>query len=1030
MPLIMTPVTADPQSYERSLQWVTIDKPGLDGYVVVNLSNVSDIALGSSVFYANDSGSVKPKLYRSRNGGMRWEDISITGATLPVTKMAIAPDEAAIIAAATDGGTKLYLSVDGGVTWTNMVFSGAGMIQSLAISKPYGEKNEQRDILVGTAEFGDTLTMGQVWMLHLGSSIPMWYPLHITVDPNLPGCEVSAVAFSPNYTSDQAVLAIASTGSFVTAAYQKRTFLCLGIVNSTTSGESTTWNTMTGYPIEIYDSAYNTQSSGDGSNVKLIEASLALPDSFSATSSTYGSRKLYCFYRVDDTALGSGASNVYRIDDTVGSTVKALTNGASNHRYSSVALSGSTLVAGETDPYNSLTVAVRIAPNCSDTNLSFTYVGYPYGPGNCKLAWYSGKLYCGTGAKPGSPADESGFSVSSDSGSHWLQISLIDTIVKLEDVAVASRPQSIFMTSTDNTGIESLWRSAGDPVGKYWARVLVDNITSDKIITRISPHYRDDYTVYVCEVGQTGVSDNSSLWVSNDRGNSWTKYVAPPGIVDMEVVDKKVSYLALPGGYIARTENGGKYWKNAISSELTDNITMLSLSENNTILVGGSMGDVSYSMDGGKSYTRIPRTLDQNGAVQIIPDSGFKQNKTIYAGCGNSIYRWTMGQSGSWENIRTIPDDDKITGMASINGILYGLWYNTDNTTLGSGSGAERSLAPTLPLGSIEWDSLKAKAGEATFNIDPTSLRYTVTPNSVILWTIDTSYDTYTTYDTSLMMYIDCLAFNGPNLTMADKKAIDCDTTTGRSEEVNFTWGAVCEDTAYQLQIGKDKNFEWRFFDCEDVWPFLVPADVLSPAFAYMGSQSRKLPIFTDNVTLPLLECGHTYYWRIRTRAAASGEIIRSPWSETRSFTTKPGYKVASPYYGPLLLTPKGGCGCSCDGPVSFSWTPVKGATSYKYELSLNPDMSSPLVTTTVSSTAYQYEGQLDCGTSYFWRVRSEQPVLSDWSAVFSFTMLPQEATSSSTDTQAGQTPRWVWVAFGLGGVLILAVAALIMILR
>ena len=1021
MPLITTPVIADPQSYERSLQWVTIDKPGLDGNVVVHPSDVSDIALGSSVFYANDNNH--SKLYRSRNGGMRWEDISgrIIGATLPVTKMAIAPDEAAIIAAATDGGTELYLSVDGGVTWANVDLNAMGTVQSLAISKPYGDLNEQRDILVGTAVFGNNSIGGEAWMLHLGSVVPSWRNL------NIPSGDVSAIAFSPNYTSDQAIVAIASTA---------HTYLCIGNVDSS-SGGGILWNAASGYPnCSMYprEITASSPSSGDGPGVK-IEAGLALPDSFSATSATSGARKLYCFYRVDG-APSPGTSNVYRIDDSVSTTVIAFTNGAATRRYSSVALSGNTLVAGDKERYlSTFTVAVRISLDCTASTPVFTYTGYPYGQGSAMLAWYSGVLYCGTGNDPLSPTpldpDESGFSISNDSGLHWVQVSLIDTTVILKDVAVASRPQSIFMTSTSTSHVESVWRSAGDPVGKYWGRVLAVDVLSDNIVTRVSPHYRDDYTVYVCEIGQTYISDNSSLWVSNDRGNSWTRYIAPPGVIDMEVVDKNVSYLALPGGFITKTENGGKYWKNAISSELSKNITMLSLSENNTILVGGSLGNVSYSMDGGKSYTRIPRSMPEHGAVQVVADSGFNQNKIIYAGCGNSIYRWTIGQSSSWENIRTIPDDDKISGMASVDGILYGLWYNTDNTTLGTGSGAERSLAPTLPLGSIEWDSLRAKAGGATFNIDPTSLRYQVTPTSVILWTIDTSItDTTTNDETALMIYIDCLAFNGPNLTMNDKKAIDCDTATGRSEEVNFSWGAVCEDTAYQLQIFKDSNLTWRFFDCEDAWPFLVPADLLSPAFPYMGGQARKLPIITDNKTLPLLECGHTYYWRIRTRAAASGDVIRSPWSETRSFSVKPGFKVATPYYGPQLLEPKGGCGCPCEGPVSFSWTPFKGTTSYKYELSQNADMSSPLVTATVGLTGYEYQGQLECGKSYFWRVRADQPVLSDWSAVFSFTVLPESETKAVDTQQPIQIPRWVWITCGLGCVLILAVSALIMIIK
>ncbi|RPJ62918.1 MAG: hypothetical protein EHM12_03535 [Dehalococcoidia bacterium] len=1044
MTLVPIPATADPQAYNRSLQWVTIDKPGLIGNVVVHPSDVTDIAVGSSLFYANDS--VHSKLYRSMTSGVRWEDITPfvkrKGAVLPITEIAIAPDQPAIIAAA-DSASELFVSVDGGVTWADIDFNGVGNIQSLAISKSYGDSNEQRDILVGTAgTFGLGATVGGIWLYHMGSSVPRWLNLNLTVDPAVKRGEVTAVAFSPNYTSDQAVVAIASTSgdADIASGYRNRTYLCLGLVDISTAS-STLWNAATGYPncssypVEIFDSAYYStysQSSGDN-GVTLIDSGLEVSGSFSATSTSLGARKVYCFYRVDPATVLNDTSNVYRIDDSVSPTVKAFTcTGVS--RYSSVALSGNTLVAGVTAPRDSLTSIVRISTDAGASSPYFIYQGFPYGPGNVKLAWCSGTLYCGTGGRvSGTNPDESGFSTSTDSGLHWVQVSLIDTTVKLEDVALAAKPQSIFMTSTSTSNIESVWRSAGEPEGKYWGRVLAENVLSDNIAVRLSQHYRDDYTVYACELGhqKTLATDNSSLWMSNDRGNSWTKYVAPVEIIDMAVVDKNVSYLALPGGYIAKTENGGRYWKTAISSELT-NIAMLSMSDNNTILVGGKFGDVSYSLDGGKSFTRIARTMPESGIVQVVADTGFNQNKIIYAGCGNSIYRWTIGQSSNWENIRTIDTQKQISGMSCVDGILYGLWYSAAYQR----SGAERSLVPTLPLGSIEWSTLQARENGVNnniFNCSPSALRYQVTSNSVILWAIDTSSDTSTviaTDNTSLMMYIDCLAFSGPKLTMSDKKAIDCDTTTGRGEEVNFTWGAVCEDTAYQLQIFKDSNLQWRFFDCEDAWPFLVPADVLSPGIAYMGGQSRKLPIMTDNVTMPLLECGRTYYWRIRTRAGASGENITSPWSETRSFTVKPGYKVATPYYGPQLLEPKGGCGYPCGGPASFSWTPFKGTTSYKYELSTNADMSSPLVSASTGTSGYEYQGQLECGKSYFWRVRAEQPVLSDWSAVFSFTVLPEAETMAADTQQSVQVPRWVWLVCGLGCVLILAIAAMVMILK
>jgi hypothetical protein len=290
---------------------------------------------------------------------------------------------------------------------------------------------------------------------------------------------------------------------------------------------------------------------------------------------------LYAFYTVQPTPAND-TSNAYRIDDMASNEATAF-GGTGTRRYSSLALSGKTLIAGEVMPYDSLTVPVRISLDATTLSPVFSLTGYPYGPGNAKVAWNSNVAYCGTGKDPSSPPgppDESGFSISNDSGLNWVQVGLIDTTVLLQDVAVASSPQSIFITSTSASKVESLWRSAGEPLGEYWGRVLAIDVPSDNITVRISPHYRDDYTVCVCEVGQGPgpTPAYNQLWVTNDRGNAWKKYTVPLGIIDLSVVDKKVLYIALPGGIVSRSNNGGLSWQNTVSTDLTD-IAMLSLNK-------------------------------------------------------------------------------------------------------------------------------------------------------------------------------------------------------------------------------------------------------------------------------------------------------------------------------------------------------------------------------------------------------------------------------------------------------------------
>lgn len=1028
MLLVMTPMPVFAQTEYRDLQWTTIDKPGLEGNVVVHPSDVSDIAIGNSVFYAIDINQAR--IYRSMSGGLRWEDISLylnqAGATLPATKIAVAPDESGIIAAATNGGTSFFLSVDGGITWGN-VYIGAlagSTIQSIAISKPYGEYNEQRDILVGTAIFGDNLTLGQVLLLHLGSFVPYWRNLNITVDPGHLGGDVSAVAFSPNYVNDQTILAIASTGLLdVAAIYQNRTFLCMGLVDLATS--NTVWNSRFSYPVEIFDPTFLAyagypHSSGDDPGVTLIAGGLALSNSFSATGASGESRVLYAFYTVHP-APAQDTSNAYRIDDTALNKATAFSAPGGTNRYSSIGLSGRTLVTGEVMPSDPLTVPVRISLDATASPPIFTQTGYPYGQGNAKVAWSSSVLYCGTGNNPTLPPpvlpDESGFSISNDSGLDWVQVGLIDTTVILQDVAVASSPQSLFITSTSSDSVESVWRSAGEPLGEYWGRVLATDMPSNKIIVRISQNYRDDYTLCICEIGQgPGPLPNyNQLWVSNDRGNTWKEYIAPLGVIDLAVVDKKVLYIALPQGKVARSDNGGLFWQNAISTDLPD-IAMLSLAEPDTIFVGGNNGGVAYSSDGGKSYTRILRTIPNNGPVQVIADTDYQHNSLIYAASGNVIYRWIIGQSNRWDTIRITNAGRQINGMVSVDGILYGLWYNT----VGVGSGAERSLSPALPLVLLEWDTIQAGAGAARFDVMPTSLRYSITETSVILWAIDT-------INSDLMVYFDCLAWNGPNLTMSDNAVIGCDPATGRNQEVNFTWDDICADNRYQLQIAKDSNFTMMVFDSGGNFPFLLPSVATSPALVYFAGGGNTSPVLAG-IQIPTLECGHAYYWRVRARSAVTDDIVRSPWSEVRDFAIKAGFQVTTPYYGPQLLAPDNSCGCACELPTCFSWSPFKETTEYRFELSENADMGSPLTSTTVKTTAYQYNSQLKCNKSYFWRVMAVQPAPSEWSAVFSFKVCPEQEAAVSLAIPVALTPLWVWVILGLVGVMVVVVVLLILI--
>ena len=74
------------QAEPVALEWTEVDKPGMTGNIVVSPSEVSEIAIGrSGVLYAIDSEN--SKVYRSLDAGVTWEDITSSlfdaGAELP-----------------------------------------------------------------------------------------------------------------------------------------------------------------------------------------------------------------------------------------------------------------------------------------------------------------------------------------------------------------------------------------------------------------------------------------------------------------------------------------------------------------------------------------------------------------------------------------------------------------------------------------------------------------------------------------------------------------------------------------------------------------------------------------------------------------------------------------------------------------------------------------------------------------------------------------------------------------------------------
>jgi len=260
--------------------------------------------------------------------------------------------------------------------------------------------------------------------------------------------------------------------------------------------------------------------------------------------------------------------------------------------------------------------------------------------------------------------------------------------------------------------------------------------------------------------------------------------------------------------------------------------------------------------------------------------------------------------------------------------------------------------------------------------------------------------------------------------TPPDNTTISNDPVSGQNEEVDLRWEQLCLSSEYQVQIAKDPGFTLIVLDTGS----FAPASSVSPGAYYPAGGRSASP--SSLTTWGNLEAGHTYYWRARVRQAATGQHMFSPWSEVESFTIKSGTPASTTSYGMQPTYPNNGRNIYPVKPVSFSWSPLNDTTKYRFLLAKDAAMTEVAKEAVVTTTAYNYDGELEYGQVYFWRVMALEPAPSDWSATFSFQTEAAPPSPSAAPTSPPQTPLWAWVVIVIGLILLCTIIVLIFRMR
>jgi len=543
---------------------------------------------------------------------------------------------------------------------------------------------------------------------------------------------------------------------------------------------------------------------------------------------------------------------------------------------------------------------------------------------------------------------------------------LIDTSFLLADMAVTPDSEFLFITSSSTFGPEGVWRSFSDPLGKSWERVLTMDTNTNAVIVRLSPDYDDDHTLYAAEVG------GEQIAVSHNRGRTWKWCQRPPGQVSALVVqDEDISYIALPGGDIVKSNDGGRRWDDPVDSGLTD-INMLAVVDDNTILAGGRNGDVAYSTDAGQSFIEISEVLGSGtGDVQVAADADFSRNSIIYAATNlpdEGLWRWTIGVSDEWEqldeDITQLAQGQRISGLAvSPEGTLYALRLEPASATTG---GMTRWLNPSCPSDTdFEYDFINFSL-PTDVSFDPTVLFTNTVSYIELTWDSDeTQVWSIDTTEQRIYRFRDTLCKRGPDLESPEDEAViplgscPCD----RPSSLTLDWEELSDVTEYEIAVYLDK-------DCTvQVW----------------SGHSGDNDITATGGNTPLsLSSGTAYYWKVR-----SDQPIKSPWSEVSSFA------LALVEVSGLYPTPSA---TSISVRPVFTWDSAGQDAGFEFVLARDSQFSDALVSMTgtdaLISTSWTCDRELEYSTTYFWRVR---PVSSSSQGEW--------ATGAFTTEPAPQTP-------------------------
>ncbi|MBI4498243.1 MAG: hypothetical protein HY689_10125 [Chloroflexi bacterium] len=467
-------------------------------------------------------------------------------------------------------------------------------------------------------------------------------------------------------------------------------------------------------------------------------------------------------------------------------------------------------------------------------------------------------------------------------------------------------------------------------------------------------------------VDQVGRSTNGGLFFGNtgaDPGSEKPTYITAISSTEAFVVDTDA--------VVWRTTNSGGAWTKG--ADMGTAVHMIVPSPNyatdKTLLAGvtstGTNLEVMVSKDNGLTWTQVGSSNENkawksNGTFMHVAFDA-KNSNIVYAGPNNDsqdLYRYDMSASSPrWVEMKR-PNTRATTSTRGLVVLPFGagsvLYTVNDDGELAS-TFCPDLIDDTIDANKCQWRDVAPIAGIAAGSVLNNSLVVSKDADgdfTLYVLEADATPRLFTFTDTK-----ESLA--GPTLTSPVNNGTVPQNSGDDGQPFNLRWSDIPECDRYQVQVASNAQFQ---------------GPEINRTGAGTGPTTESSLVATGS-----LVNGDTYWWRVRCEFA-NGAAHDGGWSAAASFSVGVATRVSTPE----TQLPLDGSTATNVGPITFSFNLPSGSSQYQIQvLPLNMDgpginliIGDPAIVASGSFTAQppvlgQGNYVLLPGATYTWRVRA-----------------------------------------------------------